>query len=147
MGTVDPGQLPVGGDGPSHVGIPRCIGEGRVDAVAGSHQATGPTHPPHLDQGPHRVRHVLEHLMGVDHVEGPVGEGQREQVGHLEGHPLHARRGRHPTSLVDYRRGGIDPDHPTGCDRARQIDGEGPGPAADVQQGLSRGEAGQQIGG
>ncbi len=86
VGPVHPGQGAVGGDGPGHLGILGKVPEAGVVAVPCRHQPTGPAHPAHLHQGGHRVADVLEHLVGVDHVEGPVVEAEVEDAPLLEGH-------------------------------------------------------------
>ncbi len=67
--------------------IERRPGEAGVVAVAHRDQAARPGDAAHLAQRGHRVREVLEHLMGVHHVEGGVREAQAIDVPGLESRP------------------------------------------------------------
>lgn len=57
-----------------------ATGEGAVVAVAGGDETAGAGDTGHLTQRLDGVAHVLEDLVGVDHVEGAVKEGERVDV-------------------------------------------------------------------
>jgi hypothetical protein len=65
-------------------GVGRRPGEGSVITVADSDNTSGFTDPAHLPTGGHRVGQVLEHLVGVDHVEAIVGEVQLVHVAQVK---------------------------------------------------------------
>ncbi len=58
----------------------RVPGHGRVVGVAHRDQAARPGHPRHLAERSHRVDEVLQHLVGVHHVERRVREVERVDV-------------------------------------------------------------------
>ncbi len=121
-------------------GIPR---ERRVVAVAHGHHSPGPGHPRHLAQCGHRVRHVLQHLVGVRHVDLVVGQVERVDVAdpHLgvrDALTLELGPGQRGRLL-----GGLDRHHlahqtcEIRCDRAR--------PGAHVEQPVGRPQPRQQV--
>ena len=65
---------------------------GAVVPVASGDDAVGATDPAHLGQRRHRVGQVLEHLVGVHHVERSVGESEVADVADLELDVVAARR-------------------------------------------------------
>ena len=98
-----------------------------VVAVARRDQAAGAADPPHLGQRADRVGQVLQHLVGVYHVERAVTEGQAVHVTDLEGEVGLALAGGFPPGHGQHVPGPVDPDdlalgHPGGearGDRAR----------------------------
>ena len=127
-------SLAVGGNGPVELGVVGEVPEAGVVAVPGGDDAPRSAHPAHLGQGGHRVPHVLEHLMGVDHVEGAVGEPEVEDVADLEAtRPRPASAGGGP-GLGQDPGGGIDTDHPAGRHPRGQVAGDRARTAAHVQQ-------------
>lgn len=125
-------------------GVP---GHGPVVGVADGDEPARPRDPPHLAQRPHRVTHVLEHLVGVDHAEGVVRVVQRVHVRDREAGVLQPPRGgRGPGPLHDLRRpvhaGDVALRYPF-----RQIGGDGARPAADVQDPHVGPQGTEQVGG
>ena len=125
----------------------RVPGHRRVVRVAGGHDPARPAHPAHLAQRPYRIPDVLEHLVGVDHVEGAVGEVQGVDVGHGEGDPV-----RQPplpgvrAGLVQDVRGGVHRrDRAFRADQLGQVGGDRAGAAADVQDGHARPQLAGQV--
>ena len=132
-GRVRPGEQPasgvrlaaVGAGHPLVQGQPlvqlrqlREPGEGRVVAVAYRDHAARPGDPAHLAQRGDRVADVLQHLVGVHHVEGVVGEVQRVHVADgevdvVEPAPVDLGAGQ-----VQRRVGDLQGGHPAGCDYA-----------------------------
>ena len=147
VGPVDPGQGPVRGEGPVELGIVGGEGHRRVVAVPDRHQAPRPADPSHLDEGGHRIPHVLEHLVGMDHVEGAVGKRQPEQVGDQEGDRDRSGPGGESARLADDVDRGVDADHPSGGHRAGQVAGERARSAPDVEQVLAGPQVREQVGG
>ena len=149
LGPVGPGDLVVEVQPPVEQRVVGGPHEGAVVALAHRHQAAGGQHPPHLAQGGHRVVEVLQDLVGVDHVERAVGRIEGVDVADGQGHG----------GLVDagtvagleggghHLRRGVDADHRAGCHPCGQVEGDGSGPAADVEQSLAGGEVGEQVGG
>ena len=105
------------------LGEPRPPGESRVVTVAGRDQAAWARDPGHLAQRLHRVGDMLEHLVGVDDVEGAVGEGEAMHVLHAEADigaaPSRDGRARELQRLLADLGGG-DP-----ADQARQVGRDG----------------------
>ena len=105
-------------------------------------------HPAHLAQCGHGVGHVLEHLMGVDDVEGGIGEGQGVHVAadQFDGVRQPPRLKSRPRRL---ERGGgaVECDDAAGGDGLGEVGGDGCGAAADVEQSQARPEMREEIGG
>ena len=131
----------------SSSGVARRPGEGPVVGVAGGQHAVGPQHPAQLDQGGHRVGEVLEHLVQVDHVEGGVGVPEGEEVADLEPQVLEAEPGGVLLRLGHDVGGRVDPDHLARRHQEGQVGGDGPGPAAHVEQRLPGTQVGEEVGG
>ena len=85
--------------------------------------------------------------MGVDHIEGTVGEPEIEDGSGLEREGVHAGGDRIGPGLGDDRRRGIDADHLTGIEAPGQVAGDGPRPTAHIEQGHARQQVGQEIAG
>ena len=102
----------------------------------------------HLAQRGHGFGHVLEHLVGVDDVEGGVRErqGVHIAVDRLDGI-------RQPPCLKSRPRrlerggGAVECDDAAGGDGLGEIGGDGRGAAADVEQIEARPETGEKISG
>jgi len=80
---------------------------------------------------------VLQHLVQVDHVEGGVGVPEREEVADLEAQVLQAEPGGVLVCLEHDVGGRVDPDHLARRHQEGQVGGDGPGPAAHVEQRLT----------
>ena len=111
-------------------GVP---GERRVVAVARGDDAAGPAHASHLAERADRILQVLEHLVRVHDVERVVVDVERVQIGGAElgvGRPLAFALGER-----GFDRGGrdIDSEHGRRRDPCGQVERDGAGPAADVE--------------
>ena len=156
-----PGEQPATGVGLAAVGevdgaveghpaieqrIGRVPGHRAVVAVARGHQPVRSGHARHLAQRGDRIAQVLQDLVGVDHIEGPIGEGQGVGVTDDEldvvdsrGKGVRASRGEHVLDRVQS-------DDPAGRDSAREVERDMPGPRADVEQRHPGSQVGQEIG-
>src|SRR5580700_5410867 len=104
-----------------------------VVAVPSGDDATSATDPSHLRQRAFRIDHVLQDLVGVDHVERAVIEAELRDVAHLEGDvALSPARG-FDASLGQHAGRSVDPDDLALAHPARQTDGDRPRSAADVE--------------
>ena len=121
-------------------GIPR---ERRVVAVAHGHHSPGPGHPRHLAQCGHRVRHVLQHLVGVGHVDVVVGQVERMDVtdSHL------GVRDALTLELGPSQRGSLlgGLDRHDLAHQSREIGGDRARPGAHVEQPVGRPQPRQQV--
>jgi hypothetical protein len=88
---------------------------------------------------------VLEDLVGVDDVEGSIGEGQRVDAGLLEGHALET--GGLDTCLRVEHGGRFDvgADDLAGSDRSREPLGDHPRAATDIEQAHPGTEVGEEV--
>ncbi len=127
----------------------RVPGEAVVVAVAGRHDPARPAHPAHLAQRRHRVGDVLEHLVGVHHVEPSVGQAEPVHVGDDELHVVQAAFGHLPGGGPEHVRGGVAGGDPAAVrrDQRSQVGGDGARTAADVQQPHPRPQVLQQVAG
>ncbi len=89
---------------------------------------------------------MLEHLVGVDHVERVVGEVQGVDIGHGELDVFQASFGRRVGCLAEDLPGGVDGRHTTRSDEGGQVRGDGAGPAADVQHAHAGAEFTDEVG-
>ncbi|BDZ58707.1 hypothetical protein GCM10025872_23640 [Barrientosiimonas endolithica] len=84
---------------------------------------------------------MLQYLVGMDHVEGRLGQVERVHVADQDayvgaGHPL-----------ARHRRGGLaqlEGADLAGGDAAGEVDGDGAGPGADVEQVKARAQPGSR---
>lgn len=83
--------------------------------------------------------------MGVDHVEGVVGELQRVHIGGAELDVFQAAFGGDLRRRLHHARRRFDGGHPAGGDQLGQVGGDGARPAADVQEPRSRTQMAEQI--
>ena len=84
--------------------------------------------------------------MQVDHVEGLVRVGEREQVAHLEAHVLQTELGRMCRRLGHHLGGGVDAHHLARRHQEGKVGRDGARAAPDVEQGLTGTQVGQQVG-
>ena len=129
-------------------GVGRIPGEAGVVTVAGGHQPAGAADPAHLGQGADRIGQVLEHLVGVDDVEGGVGEVEVRRR-----RPRRSARWRAGTSAAVARARSMTaaalstPTTWPGPEAPGQVDGDGPGPQPTSRMSRPGAEAGQEVGG
>jgi hypothetical protein len=119
---------------PSERRTRRVPGHSRIVGVPYGHQTVRRADPAHLAKGRDRIREVLHELVGMDNVEGGVGQSQLVDVPDEQTEIPHTLRGGHGLGCRDRRRCGIDTDHPALREPSGQIDGNGPGTDANVQQ-------------
>ena len=103
--------------------------------------------PSHLDQGRDRVGEVLQDLVGVYHVEGPILEVQRIEVGGLEPNIACAVFVQHVDGLGDDHRFPIYSDCRSRGDPRSQVDGDRAVTASNIQQAHAGLQVRQQIAG
>jgi hypothetical protein len=129
--AVRPCHRPVGRQPLVETDVERRPRERGVVGVPGGYDATRPAHPPHLAERGDGVGEMLQHLVGVHHVEAVVLIGERVHVARLEAHAVHTVR--LPARHVDHVVAPVDPDdgarsHPPG-----QIDRDRARTASDVE--------------
>ena len=148
LAAVGLGDRAVHLEPPVELGRRRVPAHRPVDGVARGHHAVGPAHPPHLAQRGDRIGQVLEHLVGVHHVERVVGvvEGVHVAGRPARGSSTPASRGRR-SRRVDGVGGGVDADHPPGRHPLGQVDRDRARAAPDVEQVDAGSEVGEQVGG
>ena len=119
---------------------PRCA----VVHVARRDQTVRPGHPPELPQGVHRSRQVLQGLVRVDDVERGIREVERVGVtdAELDVGPLADRR----AGDLDDVGSGIHSDDPPREDPVGEVDGDGAGAGAHVQDAGTGEQRGHQVG-
>ena len=120
-------------------------GEAGVVAVPYRDQPAGPADPSHLPQRAHRIAEVLQHLMGVHHVETVVVEVECVRVGQ---HEVDVRQS--PVRRLGPRRrqtgvGVLHCGDSTGCNVFGEVGGDRSGPATDVQHRDSGREGIEQV--
>ncbi|GFH68583.1 hypothetical protein Srut_50970 [Streptomyces rutgersensis] len=120
-------------------------GHRRVVRVAYGDQAARRAHPAHLAQRAHRVAEVLEHLVGVDDVEGGVGEGEGLGVAGAEGGVGQGARGGGGAGRVEDLLGVVDPGDVAVRDQGGEVGGDRPRSAPDVQDAVVRLQRRQQV--
>jgi hypothetical protein len=102
-------------------------------------------HAAHLDQGPHGIGEMLQHLVGVDHVERRGG--RRYGVGGADGEvdvaaPSSSRLGR---GFLDHVFGPVDADDGARRDTSGEVDRDRAGAATDVEHPLTGAQVGQEV--
>ena len=90
---------------------------------------------------------MLEHLVGVDHVEGVVCERQGGAVGEHHLGSLDALGGELTAGQGGGLLGDLDCGEVLGADDAGEVRGDGAGPAAQVEQSVARPQMRHQVGG
>ena len=116
-----------------------------VVGVAYRHQAAGPQHPPELPESADGVGQVLQHLVGIDHVEAAVVGGQLVGRADLEGDVGDPFGGREIAGRLHHVLRHVQADHPTGS--PGQADGDRAGAAAHVEDGGVGSQPREQEGG
>ena len=120
---------------------------GSVVPVAHGDDPAGPADTTHLDERTDRVGEMLEDLVGVDDVEGPVAEAERVDVTDLEAQvPPLGGFGKRP-GLFEHLGRGVEADDMAVWDASGEADGDGPRAAADIEHPRVGGEARKEVGG
>jgi len=147
LGAIGQGGGPIGLQASFELGASRKEGHGRVITVTHRHHSARPAHPFHLDQCRHRVPDVLEDLVGMHDVEGPVLVVEVEEVTHLKGQsrgPLFDGR---PARFFDHLDRSVESHHPARRQKSGQVAGDRPRSAPHVEQGHPRSQVGKQVAG
>lgn len=125
----------------------RKPGECGVVAVAGGHHPTGPADPAELAQRADRMGQMLQHLVGVHHVEGVVGQVEGIRVGDPEVDAVLTGGGRLLAGQADHFLGDVHGGDLPGRHSAGEVDRDGAGSAADVEQSDAGPQVRQQVAG
>ncbi len=116
---------------------------GGVVGVPHGYQAAGPGDPAHLAQRSDRVGEVLQHLVGVHDVVGPVGQVEVQRV--ANGKP-DLRQVARRVGLRDDVGRAVHAEHlAVGADQGAEVTGDGAGTASDVEDAQTRPQVRQQV--
>ena len=147
LASVGPRGRHVRGKPQVHAFRLREPAHGGVYGVAHRNRPARADDSAHFLECRHGIVHVLKHLVGVDHVERAVFEGQRERVADGQLDPAQQASGRQGRPGGFNRRGrGIKRNDPPGRHKLGQIGGDGSRPASDVEQIHARMQARKEVG-
>jgi hypothetical protein len=120
-------------------------GHGRIVGIAYGHKTPRLAYPAHLAKGYDRICEVLHQLMGVHDVERAVRESQLVDVPDQQPDISHASAGGQCLRRRHGGRCGINAHHPALGQPSGEIEGDGSGADADVQESVSTVQPRQQI--